>query len=42
MENERPWPFLMTVWFQPPANTTISGWQQSEINILLLHLDFEA
>ncbi len=42
MENDRACPLLMIMWFQHPVNTTISGWQQSKICILLLYLDFEA
>lgn len=30
MKNDRAHPLLMIMWFQHPANTTISGWQQSK------------
>lgn len=37
MENDRSFPLLMTMWFQHPAYTTISGWQHSKICILFLY-----
>lgn len=41
MKNDRACTLLMIMWFRHPANTTISGWQQSKICILPLYLDFK-
>lgn len=30
MENDRPCPLLIIMWFQHPVNTAISGWQTVE------------